>query len=145
MGIAAIPAGLIVPWLADRVGSRRGWLGFAAGCLGLGTFGFAAIPAGGFAWAVCAGFGVGTLFPICLTMCLDVARDPGQAGAAAALMFLAGYPLAALGPLGVGALRDLTGSFDASLWGMFGVALLMAAVLAPLTPARLRPLPGAGG
>jgi cyanate permease len=56
-------------------------------------------------------------------------------------MFLAGYPIAALGPLGAGAARDLSGSFDASLWGMFGIALVMAATLAPLTARRLRPPP----
>jgi MFS transporter, CP family, cyanate transporter len=139
MGIASVPAALIVPWLADRMGSRRLWMWFAAGCLGASTLGFAALPGGGFAWAVLAGIALGTVFPICLAMCLDVAREPGEAGAAAALMFLAGYPIAALGPLGAGALRDLSGSFDASLWALFGIALLMAASLAPLTPRRLRP------
>jgi MFS transporter, CP family, cyanate transporter len=139
MGVAAIPTGMVVPWLADRVGSRRGWMGFAAGCLAVATLGFAAVPGPGFAWAVCAGFALGTVFPMSLTMCLDVAHDPAEAGAAAALMFLAGYPFAALGPLAVGALRDLTGSFDASLWALFAVAVVMAASLVPLTPARLRP------
>ena len=139
MGVASVPAALIVPWLADKMGSRRGWMWFAAGCMGSATFGFAAIPGGGFAWAVLTGIGLGTVFPISLTMCLDVARSPADAGAAAALMFLAGYPIAALGPLGVGAVRDLTGSFDASLWGLFGVIVLMALILAPLTAARLRP------
>ena len=139
MGVASVPAALIVPWLADRMGSRRGWMWFAAGCMGSATFGFAAIPGGGFAWAVLTGIGLGTVFPISLAMCLDVARSPADAGAAAALMFLAGYPIAALGPLGVGAVRDLSGSFDASLWGLFGVIVLMALILAPLTTARLRP------
>jgi MFS transporter, CP family, cyanate transporter len=139
MGIAATPAGVVVPWLADRVGSRRGWMGFAAGCLVVATLGFAAVPGAGFAWAVSAGLALGTVFPMALTMCLDVAHDPAEAGAAAALMFLAGYPFAALGPLAVGALRDLTGTFDASLWALFGVAVLMAASLLPLTRARLRP------
>ncbi len=139
MGVASVPAALIVPWLADKMGSRRGWMWFAAGCMGSATFGFAAIPGGGFAWAVLTGIGLGTVFPISLTMCLDVSRSPADAGAAAALMFLAGYPIAALGPFGVGAVRDLTGSFDASLWGLFGVIVLMALILAPLTTARLRP------
>jgi CP family cyanate transporter-like MFS transporter len=139
MGIASVPAALIVPWLADRMGSRRLWMWFAAGCLSASTLGFAALAGGAFAWAVLAGIALGTVFPICLAMCLDVAREPGEAGAAAALMFLAGYPIAALGPLGAGALRDLSGSFDASLWALFGIALLMAASLAPLTPRRLRP------
>jgi MFS transporter, CP family, cyanate transporter len=138
-GIASVPAALVVPWLADRMGSRRAWMWFAAGCLGVATFGFAALPGGAFAWAVLTGIGLGTVFPICLAMCLDVAREPAEAGAAAALMFLAGYPIAALGPLGAGAIRDLTGSFDASLWALFGMAVVMAVVLAPLTPRRLHP------
>ncbi len=141
MGIASVPAALVVPWLADRMGSRRLWMWFAAGCLCVATFGFAAIPGGAFAWSVFAGVALGTVFPICLAMCLDVAREPAEAGAAAALMFLAGYPIAALGPLGAGAVRDHSGSFDDSLWALFAVAVLMAAILAPLTPARLRPEP----
>jgi MFS transporter, CP family, cyanate transporter len=139
MGVAAVPAAFGVPWLADRMGSRRGWMWFAAGCLSAATFGFAALADGAFAWAVLAGVALGTVFPISLTMCLDVAHGPAEAGAAAALMFLAGYPLAALGPLGAGAVRDLSGSFDASLWALFGVALAMAVALVPLTPRRLRP------
>jgi CP family cyanate transporter-like MFS transporter len=139
MGLASVPAALVVPWLADRLGSRRQWMWFAAGCLSAATLGFAALAGAAFAWAVLAGIALGTVFPISLTMCLDVAHEPGEAGAAAALMFLAGYPIAALGPLGVGALRDLTGSFDASLWALFGIAVAMAAILAPLTGARLRP------
>ena len=123
-------------------GSPTAWARAAGGCgsppaaSALATFGFAAIPGGAFAWAVFTGIALGTVFPISLTMCLDVARAPAEAGAAAALMFLAGYPIAALGPLGAGAARDLTGSFDASLWALFGTAAVMAAVLAPLTSAR---------
>jgi CP family cyanate transporter-like MFS transporter len=139
MGVASVPAALVVPWLADRMGSRRAWMWFAAGCLGIATFGFAALPGAAFAWAVLTGIGLGTVFPICLAMCLDVARAPAEAGAAAALMFLAGYPIAALGPVGAGAIRDLSDSFDASLWALFGMAVLMALVLAPLTARRLRP------
>ena len=33
MGVASVPAALIVPYLADKMGSRRGWMWFAAGCL----------------------------------------------------------------------------------------------------------------
>jgi MFS family permease len=102
---------------------------FAAGCLAVATLGFAAIPGGAFVWAVCTGVGLGTVFPICLTMCLDTARVPAEAGAAAALMFLAGYPIAALGPLVAGGLRDLTGAFDASLWTLVALAALTAAVI----------------
>ena len=57
MGVASIPAALVVPWLADRMGTRRLWMWFAAGCMCTSTFGFAAIPGGGYAWAVLAGVG----------------------------------------------------------------------------------------
>jgi cyanate permease len=132
-----VPAALVVPWLADRMGSRRGWMWFAAGALALATFGFAAVPDGAFVWAVSTGIALGTVFPICLTMCLDIAHGPAEAGAAAALMFLAGYPIA-----GAGAVRDLSGSFDASLWGMFGITVALAIALVPLTTRRLRPEDG---
>jgi CP family cyanate transporter-like MFS transporter len=139
MGIASVPAALIVPWLADRMGSRRLWMWFAAGCLSVATLGFAALAGGAFVWAVLTGIALGTVFPICLAMCLDVARGPAETGAAAALMFLAGYPIAALGPLVAGGLRDLTGEFEASLWTLVGLSALTAVVLVPLTPDRLRP------
>ena len=84
-------------------------------------------------------FVIGATFPLCLAMCLDVAHEPAEAGAAAALMLLAGYLFAALAPFGLGAVRDLTGSFSASLWALFGTALLLAGACLPLTATRLRP------
>ena len=112
--VLAVMGDRLDPGRADRPMARRPD-GHAAvvdvvrrGLHVLATFGFAAIAGGGYVWAVLTGVALGTVFPICLTMCLDVARGPADAGAAAALMFLAGYPVAALGPLGVGALRDLT-------------------------------------
>ena len=77
---------------------------------------------------------IGAVFPLCLAMCLDVAHDPADAGAAAALMFVGGYLFAALAPFGLGAVRDLTGSFSASLWALFGTALLLRR--APRCPYR---------
>ena len=85
------------------------------------------------------------MFPLCLTMCLDVAHEPVAAGAAAALMLLGGYLVAGLAPFGLGAVRDLTGSFSASLWVLFGTALLLVVRLpAPVrdpTEARMSDRP----
>jgi CP family cyanate transporter-like MFS transporter len=105
----------------------------------VGTFGLAAVPGAGFAWVAITGIAIGAVFPLCLAMCLDVAHEPAEAGAAAALMFLAGYTIAALAPLGLGAVRDLTGSFSASLWALFAAALLLLAAALPLDATRLRP------
>ncbi len=86
-----------------------------------------------------AGAAIGAVFPLCLAMCLDVAHDPADAGAASALMFVGGYLFAALAPLGLGAVRDVTGSFSASLWALFGTAVLLVCASLPLTATRLRP------
>ena len=79
------------------------------------------------------------MFPLCLAMCLDVAHEPAEAGAAAALMLLGGYLVAGLAPFGLGAVRDITGSFSASLWVLFGTALLLVCACLPLSASRLRP------
>jgi CP family cyanate transporter-like MFS transporter len=138
-GFSTVPGGLLIPWLADRLGSRRRWLVGLTATVVLATFGFAAAPDAGFLWAAIAGGAIGAVFPLCLAMCLDVAHEPVAAGAAAALMLLGGYLVAGLAPFGLGAVRDLTGSFSASLWALFGTALLLVAACLPLTATRLRP------
>jgi MFS transporter, CP family, cyanate transporter len=139
MGLSTVPGGLLVPWLADRFGTRRQWLMAMTCTVGVATFGLAAVPGAGFVWAALVGAAIGAVFPLCLAMCLDVAHEPTEAGAAAALMFVGGYLFAALAPLGLGAVRDLTGSFSASLWALFGTALLLVGACLPLNATRLRP------
>jgi CP family cyanate transporter-like MFS transporter len=76
---------------------------------------------------------------MCLVLCLDVARDPADAGAASALVLLGGYTLSSLAPVGLGALRDATGSFSPILWTLFATAVVLLACCLPLTAERLRP------
>jgi CP family cyanate transporter-like MFS transporter len=54
-------------------------------------------------------------------------------------MLGAGYTIAAAGPIALGAVRDLTGSFATSLWVLVALALALLAAIAPLSPERLRP------
>lgn len=138
-GLAALPVGLLVPWLADRAGSRRRWLTAASAATAVGLFGLAALPEAAFAWATIAGAAIGAVFPLSLTLCLDVAHDPADAGAVAALVLLGGYTLSSLSPVGLGALRDATGSFSPVLWTMFGAGVVLLACCLPLTADRLRP------
>lgn len=140
MAIAGLPSGLLLPFFADRLGSRRQWLGLAAGALFLATIGIATLPDAGWAWATLAGLGIGATFPLTLTLPLDVARNPADTGAVVGLMLGAGYTLAAAGPLLLGAARDLTGSFSASLWVLVVVAGALLVSILPLSPARLRPV-----
>ena len=141
MSIAGLPSGLLLPFLADRLGSRRQWLCLTAGALFLGTFGVATLPDAGWAWAALAGLGVGATFPLTLTLPLDMARDPADTGAVVGLMLGAGYTIAAAGPFLLGAARDLTGSFSASLWVLVVVAGGLVLAILPLSPSRLRPVP----
>jgi MFS transporter, CP family, cyanate transporter len=138
-GFSTVPGGLLIPWLADRLGSRRRWLLGLACTVVVATFGLAAVPDAGVLWTAMAGAAIGAVFPLCLAMCLDVAHEPVAAGAAAALMLLGGYLVAGLAPFGLGAVRDLTGSFSASLWALFGTALLLVGACLPLSAKRLRP------
>lgn len=138
-GMAGLPTGLLVPWLADRAGSRRRWLAGSAAIIAVGLLGLAALPAAAFVWATIAGAAIGAVFPLSLTLCLDVAHDAADAGAVAALVLLGGYIVSSLSPVGLGALRDASGSFSPVLWTMFGAAVLLLACCLPLTGRRLRP------
>jgi CP family cyanate transporter-like MFS transporter len=139
MSIAAVPGGLLVPYFADRMGSRRQWMELTAGAILVGTIGVAALPDAGFVWAVFAGFGIGSTFPLTLTLPLDATRAPAEAGAVVGLMLGAGYTIAATGPIVLGAVRDLTGSFATSLWVLVALSVVLLGAIAPLSPERLRP------
>jgi CP family cyanate transporter-like MFS transporter len=139
MSIAALPSGLLVPYLADRGGSRRQWLTLCAGALLVASIGIASVPDAGWLWATLAGLGIGATFPLTLTLPLDVADEPSEAGAVVGLMLGAGYTITAAGPIALGAVRDATGSFSASLWVLVAVAAAFVASVLPLSPARLRP------
>jgi CP family cyanate transporter-like MFS transporter len=111
-----VPTGLAVPWLADRWGSRRLYLGLGAAVQMLGLLGVQLAPDGAWLWAVLLGIGIGTLFPLAMTLPLDLSRDPAQAGAVTGMMLGVGYTITGLAPLVLGLVRDATGSFSASLW-----------------------------
>jgi CP family cyanate transporter-like MFS transporter len=130
---------LLVPYLADRGGSRRQWLALCAGALLVAAIGIAILPGGGWAWAALAGLGIGASFPMTLTLPLDLGREPAETGAVVGLMLGAGYTITALGPLALGAARDLTGSFSTSLWVLVGVAAAFLLSVLPLSPERLSP------
>jgi MFS transporter, CP family, cyanate transporter len=128
---AALPASLILPFAADRIGSRRAYLTLAAVGLTGGVVGAQLAPDLGWVWAVAIGASVGTLFPLILTLPLDVADNPRDVGAVAGLMLGAGYSFSAISPVGLGIVRDLTGSFALSLWllAATGVVLFLATLL----------------
>lgn len=138
LNVAALSTTLLVPWLADRGGSRRLYLTVLGAAFFLGTLGLVVAPAAAWGWAALFGVAVGGLFPLVMTLPLDVAHRPGDVGAVAAMMLGVGYTVSAAAPVGLGAVRDLTGSFDVTLWLIAAMAALLLALNASLSAARLR-------
>ncbi len=126
-----------VPLVADRLGARRAQL-LVASLVGTATMvGIIAMPAFAYGWVGLLGLALGAVFPLVLTLPLDVADDPAQVGSVAALMLLGGYILSSTGPLALGAARDLTGNFSASLWILVAVGVALVAACLLLSPGRV--------
>ena len=127
-----------LPLVADRLGTRRPQLLVSAVVAGIGVLGVIVAPDLAFLWVSVLGLSLGAIFPLVLTLPLDVTDRPAGVGSVAALMLLGGYVLSSFGPVVLGAARDLTGDFETSLWLLVGIAVLEILACATLSPARLR-------
>jgi CP family cyanate transporter-like MFS transporter len=130
--------GLLVPWLADRRGSRRLYLVAAASLIVGALVAVIFLPGGGWAWAVLLGVGFGVLFPMTLTLPLDVARDPARVGAVAGMMLGVGYTIGSVSPFLLGAVRDASGSFGQALWVLVATSAGTLAFTATMSRERIR-------
>ncbi|MBM3510494.1 MAG: MFS transporter [Alphaproteobacteria bacterium] len=123
MVIAQAPTTFAVAALAKRIPDRR-WL-IAAGlalCV-TGAAGFAFTPYdGAWVWAIVTGAGIGFIFPLAQMLPIDFGRDPPETAGLAAMALSVGYACAALGPLAIGWLREVTGSYVAPLVLMMAIA-----------------------
>jgi len=127
-----------VPLVADRIGGRRWQLTGSAVLSVVALVGIAVAPDPAYLWVSILGLSLGIIFPLVLTLPIDVADEPAMVGSVAALMLLGGYVLSSLGPLALGAARDVTGDFEASLWLLVAVAMVLVGGCLLLSPARLR-------
>ena len=127
-----------VPIFADRVGSRRTQLLVSSGAAVVGLLGVILAPGAAVLWSVVLGLSLGAVFPLVLTLPVDVADRPADVGAVAALMLLGGYVISSTAPVTLGAIRDLTGSFEASFWAMLVLAVGLVVACGALSPDRLR-------
>jgi len=144
VSLASLSGIVGVPYASRRGASRRSLLVSAAGSSAAGLLGVALVPGPAVLWAILLGIGLGVTFTLVLTLPTDISDDPRETGGAAALMFLVGYILASLAPFALGAVRDATGDFAASLWLLVVIAVAMMPLSWVLAPHRLRPA-GRGG
>jgi CP family cyanate transporter-like MFS transporter len=128
LGFLTIVASLTVPWLSDR-GERRTWIVAMTLVMAGGLLGMAIDPGqNGLLWMTLFGFGSGAFLPLCFALPLDLERDPAQVGQLTAWMLGMGHGMAALGPLLVGPLRDLSGDFTVGISALFVLAMIDAAL-----------------
>lgn len=137
LNLTALPCTIAFAWAADRIGSRRLYLGGGGAVASVAMLGIVLWPSGGFLWAVMFGVSAGVMFPLVMTLPLDVADDPARVGAVAGMMLGVGYGVGAFSPLVLGAIRDGSGSFAASMWAIAGVTIAVTLLCLALTRDRL--------
>jgi CP family cyanate transporter-like MFS transporter len=136
LNAVSVPGGLVVAALADRV-PRRPYLMAGAVLLGGAIVGVELAPGGGWLWAALFGFAIGNLFPLVMTLPLDVADDAPAVSAFTGVMLGGGYTISATSPFVLGAVRDATGSFGDALWLLVGTSVAFLLVAATLSRERL--------
>lgn len=127
-----------VPLVADRLGRRRPQLLVSSSVALVSLVGVIVLPDAAHLFVAVLGLTLGIVFPLSLTLPLDVADDPARVGSVAALMLFGGYILSALGPFGLGVARDLSGDFEASLWLLVATDVCLIGSVALLAPGRIR-------
>jgi MFS transporter, CP family, cyanate transporter len=108
-------AALVVPQVATRMRNPFVVVVVCSTVLVLGYLGLAVSPLDGTVLWVCAlGIGVST-FPLCMTLINHRTRTPQSASTVSGFVQGIGYGLACLGPIGLGLLREATGSWTTPL------------------------------
>jgi CP family cyanate transporter-like MFS transporter len=138
LNVTALAGTLLIAFAGDRIGSRRTYLVGGLGLVLSGLLLAILVPAAGIAAAVVMGLGIGTSFSLSMALPVDVAHDGASVAATTGLMLLVAYMIAAASPVGLGAIRDLTGGYAAVLWVLVATAAGGTALGATLSPRWLR-------
>ena len=132
-----LAVGIALPLFADRFGTRRSQLVAVSSVTLVGYLGIVLLPDLAWLWAAVLGVGLGAVFPLVLTLPVDVAEGPASVGSTAAFMLLGGYVISSFGPVVLGLLRDATGSYQTDLWLLVVLSVALLGASLALTPARL--------
>lgn len=128
-----------LPGLISRSEDRRIPIGIFAGISFVGILAVAVAPHFmPFLVMPIIACGIGGSFTLGMTLPLDNASTPDEANAWNAFVMTIGYFMGAAGPLVVGVLRDLTGGFEAPMWTLGVVAVLMLGMAPFLQPRHYR-------
>lgn len=134
--VGLIPA-LTVPSMAARARDQRVFVIAFVSCIAVGWLGVILAPtAAPYLWVVLLGFGQNAAFPLALTLIVLRGGALASTAALSTLVQTVGYLVAAVGPLAIGAVHDITGSWTPALIVL--LALLGPQLLLGLAAARNR-------
>lgn len=118
-----IPLSFVIPGLTVRATDQRWLLSAIMAFYPVGYLGLV-LSADTVPWLWAAALGIGTTtFPFILTLISMRARTPSGTAALSGFTQSAGYLIAAVGPFGVGAVHDATGSWTVPLLGLLALAV----------------------
>jgi CP family cyanate transporter-like MFS transporter len=122
--VGLIPA-LTLPSLAARAHDQRAFMLAVVGCIAAGWLGIILAPTTvPYLWVVLLGLGQNAAFPLALTLIVLRGGTTASTAALSTLVQTVGYLVAATGPLVIGAVHDLSGSWTPPL-------LVLLALLGP--------------
>lgn len=125
--VVGVPVSLVVPAVAARRADQRGWAVGLTLVAAAGVVGLVVAPAqGAWLWAVLLGIGSGT-FPLVLSMFSLRTGNVRDTASMSAFGQGVGYLLAAVGPFGMGILRESSGGWSGALYGLLAVLALQVA------------------
>ena len=134
--IGLIPS-LTVPSLAARSRDQRPFVIAFVTCVAAGWLGVILAPtAAPYLWVLLLGFGQNAVFPLALTLIVLRGGTVTSTASLSTLVQTVGYLVAAAGPLAIGAVHDITGSWTPALIVL--LALLGPQLIVGLAAARNR-------
>ena len=137
LNITALITTFFIPWLADRMGSRRTYLAGSGAVATACAVGLAAAPSGAWVWAAGVGLCTGLMFPTVMTLPVDVGSRPSVVAGVAAMMLGVGYTIGAFAPTLLGAARDLTGTYTTTLWLIAGAGAILFGLSTTMSQQRI--------
>lgn len=127
--IAGLPLGFVVGVAAQRLDDQRPIALVGVALAGAGWLGVLLAPAAApWLWASLLGCGFGTGFPLVLTLMILRAPDVRHAAELSGMAQAVGYTVAALAPVAIGALHDLSGGWTVPLIVLAASTLPMLAL-----------------
>ncbi|MFI5975529.1 CynX/NimT family MFS transporter [Streptomyces sp. NPDC051452] len=129
-----IPLGLAVPVAAARLADQRPLVTAVVLLKAAGLGGILLAPGYAWAWTGVLGVAIGAAFPLAMTLLGLRSADPRAAARLSAMAQTGGYLLAGCGPVAIGVLHTLTGTWHAPL--LLLIALGVPELLVGLAAAR---------